>query len=420
MILLFVPLIKIYFYARCLCGKDKIVSVRNHFGVPTIKRPKGKVIWIHAASIGESSAALTYIAHIKKQFPDVNVLLTTITVTSAEVLAPKIAKIKGCFHQFAVADNPFWIEKFLNYWQPRVSFFLESEIWPNTIDALHKRKIQFFLLNARLSPRSLKKWKRAKRFFTSILEKFTAILAQSDIDFQRFTSFSPKNTKRMDNLKYANDPLPCNNDLLKIFQKICVGKKVFVAVSTHEKEEEIIQEAHKKLKANFDMVTIIIPRHLTRVKKICEIFQKHNVTFSLRSENPIKNSEVFCVDTFGEIGTFIRLADLCFVGGSLIPVGGHNIYEPVALGKPVLHGPFMANALAVRDFLHQKQVAFEVKNAADISEICTNLFSDSAKLKSICQRARKISTNKALQQIDNVVQLSKILRSTCSSRFGKS
>jgi 3-deoxy-D-manno-octulosonic-acid transferase len=359
-------------------------------------------------------AALTYINHIKRQFPDVNVLLTTITVTSTEVLAPKIAKIEGCFHQFAVADNPFWIEKFLNHWQPHVSFFLESEIWPNTIDALHKRKTPFFLLNARLSPRSFEKWKRAKRFFASILQKFTAILAQSDIDFQRFSSFSPQNTKYMDNLKYANEPLPCDNGLLKIFQKICVGKKVFVAVSTHEKEEDIVLEAHKKLKTKFDIVTIIIPRHLTRIKKICEIFQRHKVIFSLRSENLIKNSEVFCIDTFGEIGTFLRLADLCFVGGSLIPIGGHNIYEPIALGKPVLHGPFMANALAVRDFLHQKQVAFEVKNADDISEICTSLFLDSSKLESICQRAHEVSTNKALQQIDDIVQLFKIL----SSKFG--
>jgi 3-deoxy-D-manno-octulosonic-acid transferase len=381
--------------------------------VATIKRPAGKLIWIHAASIGESTAALTYVNHVKKQFPELNILLTTITVTSADILSAKITKIRGCHHQFAVADNPIWTEKFLNYWNPSAAFFLESEIWPNIIDSIYKRKIPLFLLNARLSTKSFGRWKLFEKFFRTTLEKFTCILAQSEIDEKKYRFFSPENTKRIDNLKYANDPLPCNNDLFNAFQNICKNKRIFVAASTHEKEEEIILEAHKKLKLKFNLITVIIPRHLTRVKKVCEILENHNVKFSLRSENHFSSdAEVFCVDTFGEVGTFFRLADICFVGGSLVPIGGHNIYEPAALGKPVLHGPFMDSALEVADMLQRKQIAFEVKNADEIYATCSELLLDSEKLEKISKLALDVTKNKSLEQIDDAVPLQKILESS--------
>ncbi|MDR1334362.1 MAG: 3-deoxy-D-manno-octulosonic acid transferase [Holosporaceae bacterium] len=394
------PFLKIYFYGRCFYGKDRWKDVENHFGVATLERPKGKLYWIHSASIGESTSALTYVRHLKKQHPELNILMTTITVTSTDMLLPKIEKIDGCFHQFAVADNPAWIRKFLDHWKPDAAFFLESEIWPNMIDSLHRNKIPIFLLNARLSPRSFKRWRHFHEFFAATLRRFNGILAQSDVDAARFSFFSPHNVELIDNLKYANEPLPCNGELYEIFQNICAGKRIFVAVSTHEKEEEVILEAHRKLKAQFPIVTIIVPRHLTRIKRICEIFQKHDVAFSLRSA-PQKNSEVFCVDSFGEIGTFLRLADVCFVGGSLVPVGGHNIYEPIVFGKPVLHGPFMDNAPEMRDFLAEKKIAFQVKNAEDISEICGELFTNGARVKQIAELATQIAKNDALRQIDS-------------------
>ena len=406
---IFSPFLRAYFYARCLYGKDKIESVKNHFGTATVARPHGKLIWIHAASIGESTSALTFINHIKKQFPDLNILITTITVTSAEILQPKIAKIPNCFHQFVVADNPSWIKKFMDYWKMDAAVFLESEIWPNIISEVHERSIPLFLLNARLSPRSFKRWSYFKNTFGKILRKFTCILAQSDIDCERYASFSPENTKRIDNLKHANAVLACNEELLATFKKICAGKIVFTAASTHEKEEDAIIEAHKKLRKKYDIVTIIIPRHLTRVKRVCEIIKNHGCSFALRSEiDENSKCEIYCVDTFGEVGTFFRLADICFVGGSLVEVGGHNIYEPVALGKPVLFGPHMENALEVRDFLKDKGVGFEVNSRDDICDIFERLLSGNT-LKNIRERALSITKNNSLNQIDEIMQLSKIL-----------
>jgi 3-deoxy-D-manno-octulosonic-acid transferase len=314
-----------------------------------------------------------------------------------------------------VADNPLWIKRFLDHWKVDVAVFLESEIWPNTIDALQTRNIPTFLLSARLSPKSFRRWNLVSEFFSQVLRKFNAILAQSPLDRERFWHFSPTNTTLMDNLKYANAPLSCNEKLLQTFRGFCKNKKVLVAASTHEKEEDAIIEAHLKLKKEFDIVTIIIPRHLTRTKRVCEIIRHYGLDFSLRSEiaedggSKQRATEIYCIDSFGEVGTFFRIADVCFVGGSLVPIGGHNIYEPVALGKPVLHGPFMDNALEVRDLLQSHGVAFEVHDVNEIYEACHVLMSDNNLREKISATAKKITKNEALAKIDEVMQLENII-----------
>ena len=409
------PFIRIYFYSRCMYGKDRWEDVQNHFGQPNKPRPGGELIWIHAVSIGESTAALTYIKHLKKKNPLLNILLTTTTVTSAKILESKLKNIDGCIHQFSVADNPVWVRKFLDYWKPKQAFFLESEIWPNTVNELCKRKIPLFLLNARLSERSFKRWSYLKEFFSSILKKFTGILSQSELDEQRFKFFSNQNVFRIDNLKYANPPLPCNDELFSQLKKICENKKVLVAASTHKGEEEEILKAHQLLREKFDLITIIIPRHLTRIPEVIKLFEKYNLKYLLRSkissefsksEFPKIAADIVCIDTFGEVGTCFRTADVTFVGGSLVPIGGHNIYEPIVFGKPVLFGPHMGNALEVRNLILKNQVGFEVKSFEDIASHCRNLFSDSEALKKIETRTKALTHNESLQQIDEIVELS--------------
>ncbi len=395
---------KAYFYCRCLYGKDNLNDVQNHFGIPNKIRPNGRLIWIHAASIGESTAALTYIKHLKKKDRDLNILLTTITVTSAKILESKLKNIDGCIHQFAVADNPKWIRRFLDYWKPETAFFLESEIWPNTVYELNKRKIPLFLLNARLSPRSFKRWSYLKEFFSSVLKKFTAILTQSELDEERYKFFSDKNVFRIDNLKYANSPLPCNNELFSELKKICKTKKVLIAASTHEGEEEEILRAHMELKKEFDLITIIIPRHLNRISNVTKLFEKYNLQYQLRSKLSQISTDVICIDTFGEVGTCFRLADITFVGGSLVPIGGHNIYEPVSLGKFVMFGPYMANALEVKNLVLKNRVGFEVKSYKDIVYCCRQFFSDNRLLEEIEHRTKILTHNESLQQIDKIVE----------------
>lgn len=395
-----------YFYSRCLYGKDNWKDVQNHFGQPNKPRPDGELIWIHAVSIGESTAALTYVKHLKEKNPLLNILLTTTTVTSAKILKSKLQNIVGCLHQFSVADNPKWIRKFLNYWKPKQAFFLESEIWPNTIDELYKRNIPLFLLNARLSPRSFKRWSFLKEFLSSILRKFTGILAQSKLDEQRFKFFSDKNVFRIDNLKYANPPLPCNDELLSKLKKICKNKKVFAVASTHNKEEEEILKAHLELRKEFDLVTIIIPRHLNRIVEIAKLFDKYQVTYQLRSKLFSSATDIICVDTFGEVGTCFRLADVTFVGGSLVPIGGHNVYEPVVFGKPVLFGPYMDNAIEARDLVLHNQVGFEVKSYKNIVSYCRRFFLHPELLKRIETKTKDLTHNESLHQIDEIIKFS--------------
>lgn len=382
-------------------GKDKLSEVKNHFGEPTKNRPEGRLIWIHAASIGESTSAMTYINHLLKNREDLNVLLTTITVTSADILSKKLQGNHRCLHQFVVADNPFWVRNFLNYWKPEKAIFLESEIWPNTINELHQKQIPTYLLNARLSPRSYKRWSKFRDTFSAILSKFTKILAQSELDKERFADFAPTNTFKIDNLKYANPKPKVDAELLKILETVSANKKIFVAASTHEGEEEVIIKVHKLLKEKFDILTIIIPRHLTRIDKIQKLLEQNGVNYALRSNlNENLRPEIICVNTFGEVGTCFELADVTFVGGSLVPIGGHNIYEPVMFGKPVLFGPHMDNALEVKQMLVEKEVAFEVKSAEDIAKHCDDFFSSTDLLNDIKTKAQNATANNSLQQID--------------------
>ena len=402
--ILLAPLIKLYFYSRCLYGKDRFADVKNHFGEPTKKRPEGKLIWLHAASIGESTSALTYINHLLKNHEDLNVLLTTITVTSADILSKKLQDNPRCLHQFVVADNPLWVRKFLYYWNPEKAIFLESEIWPNTINELHKNQIPTYLLNARLSPRSYKRWSKLRDTFSSLLSKFTKILAQSELDKERFADFSPTNTFKIDNLKYANPKPKVDAELLKTLQTIGQNKKIFVAASTHEGEEEAIIQVHKLLQKKLDILTIIIPRHLTRIDKIQKLLDQNCINYALRSNlNENLRPEIICVNTFGEVGTCFELADVTFVGGSLVPIGGHNIYEPVMFGKPVLFGSHMDNALEVKQMLVEKEVAFEVKSSEDIAKHCDDFFSSKDLLNDIQTKAQDATTNNSLQQIDSFI-----------------
>ena len=407
------PFIWLFFHLRCLYGKDIIEETKNHFGVPTKERNSGDLIWIHAVSVGESTSALTYIEHIKKKFPDLNILITTVTVTAAQNIAPRIAKIENCVHQFVVADNPFWISKFLKFWNPKAAIFMESEIWPNIVHELYERKIPIFLLNARFSPKAFRNWKICKGFLSEVLQKFQCIMAQSEIDEQRFRFFSPDNVERIPNLKLVNSVLPNNEELAKKFKKLYAGKRIFVAASTHENEEATIVGAHKNLKRYFDIVTVIIPRHLNRVDSICEMLNNQRVTFSLRSQinekTPENIGEILCVDSFGEVGTFYRLADICFVGGTLVPIGGHNVYEPVALKKPVIYGPHIENVIEVCALLEEKEIAFKAKNPMDIYNICKKLLSSPTQLKEISQKAAALNRNSPLAKIDKIIQLKKIL-----------
>ncbi|MDR3155804.1 MAG: hypothetical protein LBT90_01730 [Holosporaceae bacterium] len=438
---LLTPLLHIYFHWRCFIGKDRRNDVKNHFGIATAQRPNGKLMWIHAASIGESLSALTFINYIKKRHPKLNILLTTITVTSADIVAQKIKNIGGCVHQFFIVDHPLWLKKFLCHWQVDVAVFLEAEIWPNVVTMLHRRNVPCFLLNSRLSTKSFRRWKLVAPFFSGTLRMFKAILAQSEVDYQRYALFSPQNTFRIDNLKYANELLACKENLLKFFQMKCKTKKVLVAASTHETEEEVVIEAHKKLRQRqIDLVTIIIPRHIVRAGAIGDLLQRHGINYLMRSDISdeqiagalgSKNSrmqasvdaasnginreadpyvrEMYCIDTFGEVGTFFRLADVCFVGGSLVPVGGHNIFEPAALGKPVLHGPFMDNTIEARNFLQANGVAFEVHDGNEMCDVCHSLLMNQNTLDEISSKALSITKNESLAQIEKLMQLDNYL-----------
>ena len=391
---LLAPFLRLFFYLRCYKGKDRIDDVVNHFGVATIARPSGRLLWVHAASVGESMSALTYIKHILSRHDDLHVLLTTVTVTSADILRSQ--KIPRCMHQFVVADNPIWVRRFLEYWRPDKAIFLESEIWINILEALRSRNVPTYLLNARLSDRSFARWQIVADSFGEILKNFTLILAQSQEDAERFRFFSPHNVEQIDNLKYANEPLACNNELKQKLEHFCKGKKVFVAASTHAGEEEIILAVHKALSAEYPIITILVPRHIDRIPTIIPLMDGINYGLRSKIDQIVDPVDFLLIDSFGELGTIYRLADVVFVGGSMVPIGGHNIYEPAILGKPVLHGIHMENFRDTVKLLRSENMAFEVVSILDIYDKCCEIFQD----ENIQKRAACLSQRNPLAQID--------------------
>ena len=227
-----------------------------------------------------------------------------------------------------------------------------------------------FLVNGRLSDRSFKKWKYFSGFIKSMLKKFSKIMAQTKEDANRFSHFSKTKVIYTGNIKYSTPALKVDNELLDKLKTI-TKKYVLVAASTHEGEDHIILDAYqeicKKIGQNY-ISLIIIPRHPIRALKIYELASQ-NYKVCIRSKLSDSINDVICVDSFGEMGTFFSIADFVFIGGSLVRVGGHNIFEPILFQKPVMYGPHMFNFREMKDLLEQSNVGFQVMNASDIAEL---------------------------------------------------
>ena len=372
---IFYPIAKIIISIRIRLGKEDSIRFKEKFAEPTIQNNYKNIIWVHAVSIGEVLSAITFIERFKKDVSDdYTFLLTTVTTSSRDIVNKK--KLKNVIHQFAPLDHVPIARKFLSYWNPKFVVFIESEIWPNIITEI---KTPIFLVNARLTEKSFKRWKLVNKMFSKIIPKFSMIFAQSKESCENFSYFIPKyiaknntNVICAGNIKYSSAPLPVDENLFNIFQN---EKHKFVAVSTHSGEEEVILNAFKKIidkEPNSQL--FIIPRHPNRANEVFDLINKNGFSCVLRStvtkSDDVNDSiNVICVDSFGEVGTFFKLADIVFVGGSLINIGGHNIFEPVASGKPVMFGNYMFNFEEMKNFLVECKVGFETKNELEISEI---------------------------------------------------
>lgn len=341
------PLIKAILNRRARIGKEDPTRLNERFGISTINRPDGPLVWVHVASVGEAQSILSLIDLILTQQPTTHVLITSITTTSARLLEQRLPA--RAFHQYIPVDHPEWVRRFLDHWKPDLILWAESELWPNVLTLLKKRNVPVALLNAHMSARSFKNWSKASRLAEDMLSVFMIILAQTQEDADYYTQLGARSLVVTDNIKYSAAPLPYDSSDLTAFQSTLGSRPVWLYASSHAGEETLACAVHKELSKKWpDLLTVIVPRHPTRTQDIEKIIGAHDLTFQRRGETktlPLPADQVYIVDTLGELGLFYRAIPLACIGRSFSDDGGggHNPIEAAMLKCAILHGPNVQN-----------------------------------------------------------------------------
>ena len=361
-------------------GKEDPARRPERLGIASRSRPTGPLIWLHAASVGETMAVLPLMQGLRAARPDAGVLLTTGTLSSAKLAAERLPD--GCIHQFVPLDVPQFVSRFLDHWQPDLGVFVESEIWPNLILQSAAREIPLALVNARMSKRSFRRWRRQASVSRPLFSRFSAVLAQSREFADRFTALGAPGVVDVGNLKFDAPALPADAAMLARYRAALAARPVFLAASTHADEERIVAEAHALLRAaKPDLVTIIVPRHPERGADIKKTLRGAGFEALLRSEMAAfdvggsgTKAGLLIADTLGELGTWFALAPVAFIGKSLSAEGGgHNPIEAVRHGAAVLTGPAVANFEVAYAALKAARGVLEVRTAAEIAAAVARL-----------------------------------------------
>ena len=338
------PLITLYLRRRRAAGKEDPERFAERLGMPGAARPEGPLVWVHAASVGESLAALPLIERILERRDGLHVLVTTGTVTSARLLAERLPR--RALHQYVPVDRPDAVRRFLDHWRPGLALWTESEFWPNLVADTQARDVPMVLVNGRMSARSFRRWTRMGGLIRRLLGGFALCLAQSEREAERLNALGAPCVRATGNLKSAAPPLPADESELARLRSAIGDRPRWLAASTHPGEETMAASAHRTLAPNHPgLLTIIVPRHPGRGPAIAGDLRRGGLATALRSaaEAIGPDTQVYVADTLGELGLFYRLAGVAFVGGSLVPHGGHNPLEPARLDCAVVHGPHMTN-----------------------------------------------------------------------------
>lgn len=373
------PLAPLLLKYRAGKGKEDPARRNERLGKPSRPRPQGRLVWVHAASVGETNVALPVIERMMKDDPALNVMLTSGTMTSAALAARRLPE--RAFHQFIPLDAPEYVAGFLDHWRPDFGIFTESEIWPNLILGASERKIPLALINARMSPRSMKRWRRSANLGRQLFARFDVALAQNDKVARVLRFLGTPRVITSGNLKIDAPPPPVDHAALDRLRGAIGSRPVWLASSTHKGEDGIIGQAHVALrKALPDLLTIIVPRHPDRATGIAQELEALGLKCELRSAAPVPSPEcaVYIADTIGELGTFYALSPVAFIGGSLIAHGGQNPIEAVRHGAAVLTGPHTHNFVEAYAALTKADGAAVVSNADDLAAAALRLLSDEA------------------------------------------
>lgn len=389
------PGLRLMLQSRLARGKEVPGRLTERRGIEPTPRPSGRLIWLHAASVGETMAVLPVLEPLLAGTPDGTILLTTGTVSSAQLLTQRLdpSLRERVLHRFVPLDVPGWVARFLDHWRPDVAGFVESELWPNLLSAGQARGIPMTLLNARLSDRSLARWQRAPALARQVLNCFARIQPRSETDAERLRALGCGQLTEAGDLKLAAPPLPVDQAELERLRRGLNGQQVWLAASTHPGEEALILEAHQRLAANHPgLLTMIAPRHPERGKSIAASGHRS------RGETPATG--VWVADTLGELGLWYRLAPISFVGRSLLPPGGgQNPLEPARLGCAIAVGPHTGNFFDHVAMLRDAGGLTVVSDASELAGWVDTLLRDPARA-----RAMGASAEAAVQRHGDLPQ----------------
>ena len=356
---------------------EYLQHVAERFGSYSAK-PNKPIIWLHAVSVGETRAAAPLVKLLQTHHPDHQILLTHMTptgrATSEELWGD------GILRGYLPYDYPFAVRKFLNHFQPRVGILLETELWPNLISICREQTIPLALINARLSERSTRGYARFAALTRDALQKLTLIAAQTSADQERFQSLFLGQVSVMGNLKFDNDVPAAQIELgKKLRAQFGEHRPVWLAASTRDGEEKLLLETLKKIQMP-NALAIIVPRHPQRFDEVAGLLKAHNIAFQRRSESATvaPATRVVLGDSMGEMFGYYAASDVAFIGGSLLPLGGQNLIEACAVGKPVLIGPHTFNFTEATDQAIAGGAAKRICDESELAREIDRLFANSA------------------------------------------
>ncbi|WP_268935219.1 lipid IV(A) 3-deoxy-D-manno-octulosonic acid transferase [Pararhizobium mangrovi] len=399
------PLALVHLARRARLGKEERSRRGERFGRAGVARPDGPLVWFHAASVGETNAVAPLVEAVHRR--GIAVLLTTGTVTSAQIAAERLSG--RAIHQYVPLDLAPAVTRFLGHWQPDLAVFVESEIWPTTIRELGARKTPHILVNGRLSDRSFASWHRRHALAEALFGTFAHVAAQSELDAERFERLGAPSVSVTGNIKIDGAAPPCDTEKLDALRKAIGERATWAAISTFEGEEEIAAGVHASVKEKrADMLTIVVPRHPERGDAIARMLGARglSVVRHSRGERPKPETDILLGDTIGEMGLYLRLTGIAFVGRSIAEKGGQNPIEPAVLGCAVLTGRNVQNFRETYRALVEAGGAKIVRDEAMLAEGVAYLLANPAE-RTAMARAGRVSVDTmrgALQRTLSVLE----------------
>lgn len=379
---------------------------------------KGRIVWIHAVSVGETRAAVPLIKQIRSIYPDYQILVSNVTETGHAVALDN-KEVDLCL--FFPFDFSWAVRKALSTVNPELIIIVETEIWPNFTRLAHQLEIPLILVNGRISDRSFPRYRAARFLLNPILEQFSAFCMQSQTDAERIITLGALDGKveNTGNLKFDHDLIEMTDEQVqqkKSQYKLPDQVAILVAGSTHDGEEKQLLNAYREISEQIDrdLLLVLIPRHPERQREIQALLKELGFKYRLRSslqegDKLLCPGEVLLVDTLGEVLDFYSVADLVFVGGSLIPIGGHNLLEAALLSKPVIFGPYVHNFKEISAKLIRAGAGVKVANQQGLTRQSIIMLNDPARCRAMGQAGSSLITENAGTTERTMRHISKVL-----------